>query len=56
MQNIIFQLTIYNSLKEFDFHSQVNLRTRLRKKKEKENKLCLPALKKKICLLLLKEV
>ena len=35
MQNIIFQLIIYNSLKEFDFHSQVNLRARLRKKKKK---------------------
>ena len=43
IQNIIFQLIIYDSLKEFDFHSQVNLRTRLRGKK----KLCLPALKKK---------
>lgn len=46
MQNIIFQLIIYNSLKEFDFHSQVNLITRLRKKEKKKNKLCLPALKK----------
>ena len=39
MQNIIFQLIIYNSLKEFDFHSQVNLRARLRKKKEKKQAL-----------------
>lgn len=36
MQNIIFQLIIYNSLKEFDFHSQVNLITRLRKKEKKK--------------------
>ena len=34
IQNIIFQLIIYDSLKEFDFHSQVNLRTRLRGKKK----------------------
>ena len=45
MQNIIFQL-IYDSLKEFDFHSQVNLRTRLRKKKKKSF-VSLPDLKKK---------
>ena len=46
MQNIIFQLIIYDSLKEFDFHSQVNLRTRLRKKKKKSF-VSLPDLKKK---------
>lgn len=39
MQNIIFQLIIYNSLKEFDFHSQVNLITRLRKKEKKKQAL-----------------
>ena len=55
MQNIIFQL-IYDSLKEFDFHSQVNLRTRLRKKKKKSF-VSLPDLKKKKkSLFLLREV
>ena len=46
MQNIIFQLIIYNSLKEFDFHSQVNLRTRLRKKKRKREQALSPCSKK----------
>lgn len=31
MQNVVFWLIIYNSLKQFGFCSQVNLRTRLRK-------------------------
>lgn len=32
LQNLIFWLIIYNSLKQFDFCSQVNLRARLRNK------------------------
>lgn len=46
MQNIIFQLIIFNSLKEFDFHSQVNLITRLRKKRKKKKQALSPCSKK----------
>lgn len=51
MQNIVFWLIIYNSLKQFDFCSQVNSETDWEK-----NKLGLLVLKKKICLVLLPEV